>query len=184
MVVSFLWLFSLSKNWLVVFLNVAFRLERWSNFWCDGNGLFFEAMRYWCFLDKRYYRYWCDYLNSTIVDDVFSIFGFSCFWMVFMVLCFFSGFFHSWIYHRQLCDSFANLSGPIFLPFFWGILTIVCNYMRWSPHIGQAMRCIVQVYTHLCRWSICWSSVPLLRLLAHTHRHDLCIHHALCVDHI
>lgn len=90
MVVSFLWLFSLAKNGLVVFLNVAFRLERWSNFWCDGNGLFFEAMR--CFLDKRYYRYWCDYLDLTIVDDVFSIFGFSCFWMVFMVLCFFQGF--------------------------------------------------------------------------------------------
>ena len=140
-------------------------------------------MRYWCFLDKRYYRYWCDYLDLTIVDDVFSIFGFSCFWMVFMVLCFFRVF------------PFLDLPSPtmrffclsirtVLLPFFLGLLTIVCDYMRWSPHIGQAMRCIVQVYTHLCRWSICWSLVPLLRLLAHTHRHDLCIHHALCVDHI
>ena len=140
---------------------------------------------------------WCDIdvFGTTLPSLLMRLFGlnhrwrcfldfwFFMFWMVFIVLCF-SGFFHSWIYHRQLCDSFANLSGPIFLPFFWGLLTIVCGYMRWSPHIGQAMRCIVQVYTHLCRWSICWSSVPLLRFLAHTHRHDLCIHHALCVDHI
>ena len=136
------------------------------------------------------------FLGQTLLPLLMRLFGLNHRWRCFLYFwffmfldgfhgfMFFSGFFHSWIYYRQLCGSFANLSGPIFLPFFLGLLTIVCDYMRWSPHIGQAMRCIVQVYTHLCRWSFCWSSVPLLRLLAHTHRHDFCIHHALCVDHI
>ena len=160
MVVSFLWLFSLSKNWLVVFLNVAFRLERWSNFWCDGNGLFFEAMRYWCFLDKRYYRYWCDYLDLTIVDDVFSIFGFSCFWMVFMVLCFFPGFFHSWIYHRQLCDSFANLNRSFchFFEVYWPSYAIICDGRHTSVKRCDVSFKSIPIYI-LHRWSICWSSV-------------------------
>ena len=134
---------------------------------------FFEAMRYWCFLDKRYYRYWCDYLDLTIVDDVFLIFGFSCFWMVFMVLCFFQGF-------SILGFTIANYAILLLIYQDWSF----CHLFEVYWHIDQAMRRIVQVYTHLCRWSICWSSVPLLRLLAHTHRHDPCIHHALCVDHI
>ena len=46
---------------------------------CDGNGLFFDAVRFRCFLDKRYHRYRCDYLDLTIVDNVFRCHRFSRF---------------------------------------------------------------------------------------------------------
>ena len=130
MVVSFLWLFSLSKNWLVVFLNVAFRLERWSNFWCDGNGLFFEAMRYWCFLDKRYYRYWCDYLDLTIVDDVFSIFGFHFFGWFSWFYVFFQGFSilgFTIANYAILLLIYQDRSFCHFFEVYWPSYAIICN---------------------------------------------------------
>ena len=43
-------------------------------------------MWYWCCLDSRYHRYWCNYLDITIIDDVFRSFVFFLeFWLVFMI---------------------------------------------------------------------------------------------------
>ena len=135
------------------------------------------------------------FLGQTLLPLLMRLFGLNHRWRCFLDFWFFMFLdgFHGFMCFQGfsiLGFTIANYAILLLIyqdrPFaiFLGLLTIVCDYMRWSPHIDQAMRCIVQVYTHLCRWSICWSSVPLLMLLAHTHRHDFCIHHALCVDHI
>ena len=82
------------------------------------------------------------FLGQTLLPLLMRLFGLNHRWWCFLdfwffmfldgfhVFMFFSGFFHSWIYHRQLCDSFANLSGPIFLPFFevyWPSYAIICD---------------------------------------------------------
>ena len=84
---------------------------------------FFKGMRYQCFLDTRYFRYCCDYLDLTIIYNVCHEFWLvlHSFWLVFMI---FSRYFY--------CFS----------------LTILCNYFLWS--ISPTIRClrfIAQVYT-------------------------------------
>ena len=37
---------------------------------------------------------------------------------------------------------FAKPSGPMFLQYVWGSLTIICDYFWWPPTIGPAMRCL------------------------------------------
>ena len=41
-------------------------------------------MRYRCVLDTRYHRYWYNYLNLTIVDNVFDVHVLHNFWLFFM----------------------------------------------------------------------------------------------------
>ena len=73
------------------------------------------------------------------------------FWLFFMVFHFLPD------YHCQWCHFFARPSGPMFLQYVWGSLTIICDYFWWPPTIGPAMRClrfIVQDYlwhTHTYR---------------------------------
>ena len=81
--------------------------------------------------------YWCDYLDLTIVDDVFwyhvfHYFGwFSCLFKVFSWFSWFSWFF-IWfeflLNHQDRC--------------FWGSLNIIHNYFRWSQTIGLTMQCL------------------------------------------
>ena len=98
--------------------------------------------------------------NSTVILSfvdlrwaqlyVSLVFGyFSC---NFMVSGWFYGFwryFHGFpffkIYHRQQCNFLLNHQNR----YFWGSLSIICDYFRWSPTIGPTMRClqcILQVY--------------------------------------
>ena len=82
----------------------------WSNF--AG-----EAMRFWCFFDTWYHRYWCEYLGLRIVDNVFlmlcffTICGwFSWFPMVFSWFFIVSGW-YSW-FSRYFHVFFIHLSLP------------------------------------------------------------------------
>ena len=62
------------KTWFILISVFPLsRLALWSHFFCQGvgDGLFFEVMRCRCFLDTRYHCYWCDFLDLTIVYDVF-----------------------------------------------------------------------------------------------------------------
>ena len=85
-------------------------------------------MQCWCFLDKCYHCNWCDYLDLTIVDDLFWCYGFSQFlvcindfpsyfhgfsWVLgwfsqcFKVINGFSWFFNSFLFHHhQRCHLF------------------------------------------------------------------------------
>ena len=99
-----------------------------------GDGLFFGAMLYWCFLDTCYHRYWCDY--ATIVDDVFHYFM-----LVFMIfLCILWYLVSFW--HQDRC-----------LALFWGSLTIACDYFQESlaayPIITKIIALIIILVTNL-----------------------------------
>ena len=99
---------------------------------CDGNGLFFEAMRSRCVLDKRHNRFWCDYLDLTIVDNVFRFYGLSRFLVGSQYICRFfivSRWFWRFLRYFHICWFFKftiiiickffllNHLGPMFFRF-------------------------------------------------------------------
>ena len=81
---------------------------------CNGDGLLLKTMRSQCFLDTHYHCYWCDYLDLTIVDDLFRCY---CFFLRLLVS------FHGFSFVLSLPSStlqfFTKPSGPMFLQGFF-----------------------------------------------------------------
>ena len=80
---------------------------------CNGDGLLLKTMRSQCFLDTHYHCYWCDYLDLTIVDDLFRCYFF------FTIIGWFSWFFICFKFAIVTLQFFTKPSGPMFLQGFF-----------------------------------------------------------------
>ena len=82
---------------------------------CNGDGLLLKTMRSQCFLDTHYHCYWCDYLDLTIVDDLFQCY---CFFFL-RLLVSFHGFSFVLSLPSSTLQFFTKPLGPMFLQGFF-----------------------------------------------------------------
>ena len=142
---------------------------------------FFEAMRSRCVLDKRYYRFWCDYLVLTIVDDVFRCYGLSRSLVGSQDICRFfivSRWFWRFLRYFHICWFFKftiiiiykffllNHLGPMFFQVYWPFYAIFsggcqpsvqrCNVWNVSFKSSSKLECFREF------WRILWHIVTPL----------------------